>query len=123
MPCGSLQVVSDGIVVFEAEIVADDLRDDGRDAAELCVAECVARAGLSQEFAVPVSSTLTDYDDAVVVFVHAFFYTAEEGALVERYLGKQDNVRRLRGSIAGETARGRDPAGMPTHDLKNENLG
>ena len=67
MARGALQVVRDRIVVFEAELGFDELRDGGGDAAELGMAERVLAAGLGEEPAVGVVRAFRDDDDAVLV--------------------------------------------------------
>ena len=87
------------------------------------MAERVAGAGLGEELAVLVLRTFADHDDAVFVFLDALTDPLEERAFVERDLREQDDVRRLARAVAGQSAGRGDPAGMPSHDFEDEDLG
>ena len=123
MPRRPLQVIGHGIVVLETEVVADHVGHDRRHAAQLGVAEGIPRSGFRQELAILVGCALADHDDAVVVLLHTLAHPLEKRALVEGNLGEQDDVRRIARFLARQAARRCDPAGMPAHDLENEDLG
>src|SRR5215469_17526028 len=98
----ALQVVRHGPVKLVAVRLANHVRHYRSDAAELRVAERVARPGLGEEFAVRVGGALRDDDDTVAVCGDALLGALQEAFLVERDLRKQDDVRRLAGLAARE---------------------
>src|SRR5690348_1327382 len=87
------------------------------------MAKGISGAGLRQELAIRIRSTLRDHYDAVTERRDRLLHALQEAVLVEGDLGKQDDVRWLAGFAAGEARRGRDPAGMPAHDLEDEYFG
>ena len=95
----------------------------GPDAAELRVAEGIARAGVGEELAVGIAHALGHHDGAVAVLVHALLDPREEPFLVEGDLREQDDVRGVAGLLGGEAAGRRDPARVPAHHLEHEHLG
>src|SRR5690242_10819147 len=105
---------------LEAELRLDELRDGGRDAAELRMAERILAAGLREEPAVGIARAFGDDHDAVLVLRDAVFDTRKKRRFVERDFGKQNDVRRVGRTFAREAARRRDPARVPAHDLEHE---
>src|SRR6185437_5885775 len=87
------------------------------------MAKGISGAGLRQELAVRIRSTLRNHYDAVTERRDRLLYALQKAVLVEGDLGKQDDVRRLGCLTAGQARRGSDPAGMPTHDLEHKYLG
>ena len=51
------------------------------------------------------------------------FTFCEEALAIERDFGKQNDVRRIAGFLAGQAAGGGHPAGVPAHDFEHEYLG
>ena len=123
MSGGALQIVGNGIVIFETQVFPDHVGDNRRNSAELCVAEGVSRSGFGQELSIRVASTLADDDDTVLIFLDALFDPFQERRFLERNLGKQNDVRRILGPGTGQTTGCRDPAGMATHHFEHEYLG
>ena len=99
------------------------LRDDGADAAELRMSDRVLGAALREELAGVVPYAFGHDDDAVAVFLDRLFDLGEKLGLIEGDFGKQDDMGRVAGLLAGHSAGGRHPAGVATHDFEHEHLG
>src|SRR6516165_10030072 len=120
VPRCALQVVGDRPVVLVAVRLAHHVGHDRCDTAELRMSEGVPCAGIREEFAVGIRHTFGGHDDAVAVAFDRGTHALEEALLLEGHLGKENDVRRLRGALAREPTGRRDPAGVPPHDLQHE---
>ena len=100
MARGALQVVGHRPVILELELLAHQVRDHGRHAAELRMAEGVAQPGVGHELAIGAVQALGHADHAVAGALHGRVHLGEEPVLVERDFGEQQDVRRLARALA-----------------------
>ena len=123
MPRGALQIVGDTVVILELEAVLDHGGNDRSNATKLGVPECVAQSLVRQELAFHVLDPFGYDHRAVSIAFHQGIDAGKELCPVETDLGKQNHDRQVTRFFGGETARRGDPAGMPAHDLEDEDLG
>src|SRR5262249_14193392 len=110
-------------MTFAAELCADQFRDEWRRSPQLRMAEGVLRARGREELTVWSFDSFRYGNDAVVVSIQSVLHLGQEPHLVERDLGKQQDVWTIAFLDSGERASGGPPAGMPAHHFQCEHLG
>ena len=123
VPRRALQVIGHGPVVLQVELLLHDRRDHRADAAQLRVAERVARSGIGEEPALRVGKAFRHADAAVAVALDPGVDRGEELRFVERNLGEEEQQRYRRLRVVGHSHRRGDPSRVATHDFEHEDLG